>query len=105
MRKPRTMSKAQLEFMKQHLPAYIAWMQATGQSVGIKVQPWQIRTVEALIRKDMLTPNGHVTERGLKNYERKLSVILPRFDKSALPPGLAGKTADLVIVADIETSA
>jgi hypothetical protein len=93
--KKRAMSKAQLEFMKEHLPAYIAWMQATGQSVGIKMQPWQKRIVEALIRKGMLTPDGHVTERGMKGYERKFSVILPRFDHQ-----IKGATADLVIVDD-----
>jgi hypothetical protein len=100
MRKPKPMSKAQLEFMKEHLPAYIVWLKATGQSIGIKMKPWQERIVKALIRNGHLTEDGHVTERGMKGYERKFSVILPRFDHP-----IKGATADTIIIDDpVETT-
>ena len=101
MRKPR-MSKAQLEFMKEHLPAYLNWLNATGHAVGIKMQPWQKVIVEALIRKKFMTEDGHVTAEGQRAYEKRLSVIVP---KPYSQQRLAGKTADLVIVDDPETIA
>lgn len=95
-RKPR-MSKAQVEFMREHLPAYLNWLKATGQAVGIKMQPWQKVIVESLIRKKFLTEDGHVTADGQRAYEQRVSVIVP---KPRSPQQLLGKTADLIIVDD-----
>jgi hypothetical protein len=94
MRKPKPMSKAQFEFMKEHVPAYLAWLKATGHAVGIRMQPWQQRIVKALIRNGHLTEDGNVTERGMKGYERRISVNVPRSSK------IQGKTADLIIIDD-----
>jgi hypothetical protein len=105
--KQRSMSKAQLEFMKEHLPAYINWLQATGSSIGIKMQPWQKRIVEALIRNGHMTADGHVTERGLRGFERRFSVVLPRFDYKRMieiqgeKADLRGSKADLLIIDDV----
>jgi len=43
---------------------FIAWMGL----IGIKVEPWQRRIVEALIRKDVITPDGKITESGKKAW-------------------------------------
>jgi hypothetical protein len=83
-KRPKPLSKAQLQFMKEHVPTYLNWLNATGHAIGIKMQPWQKRVVEALIRKGLLTEEGHVTDTGKKAYERKLS----------------GKTATFAIIDD-----
>ncbi|MCA1379511.1 hypothetical protein I6F34_01580 [Bradyrhizobium sp. BRP05] len=92
-RKPK-LSPAQVRFMDEHVPAFIAWMQATGQSIGIKVQPWQKRIIEALIRKDFLEPDGKVTFAGVQAWQRAT-------DKAAAAAKIQGNRADLVIVDDI----
>jgi len=69
MRKPR-LSAAQLRFMDEHAPAFMAWLSATGQSIGIKIEPWQKRIVEAMVRKGLLTDDGGITEAGRDAYKR-----------------------------------
>lgn len=74
----RPLSEAQVRFMNEHAPAYFAWLRAVGHSVGIKIQPWQRRVVEAMIRKGFLTEEGHVTEAGKKAWDQSLSSRRPR---------------------------
>ena len=59
------LSEAQIRFMDENAPAFIAWMGL----IGIKIEPWQRRIVEALIRKDVITPDGKITESGKKAWE------------------------------------
>lgn len=67
------MSTAQVRFMDEHAPAYLAWLEAVGHAVGIKIEPWQRRTVEAMIRSGFLTEDGHVTEQGKKAWIKAIS--------------------------------
>lgn len=71
--KQKSMSKAQVRLMDEHAPAYFAWVEAVGHSVGIKMQPGQRRTVEAMIKSGYLTADGQVTEAGKTAWERALS--------------------------------
>jgi len=63
------LSKAQIQFLNENVPAFIAW---AGQ-IGLKIQPYQRRIVEALIRKDVITPDGKITESGKQAWERAVS--------------------------------
>ncbi|SHH03348.1 hypothetical protein [Bradyrhizobium erythrophlei] len=67
------MSKAQVRVMDEHAPAYLAWVEALGHAVGIKVQPWQRRTIEAMIRSGFLTEDGQVTEGGKQAWIRAIT--------------------------------
>jgi hypothetical protein len=62
------LSKAQIQFLDENVPAFMAW---AGQ-IGLKIQPWQRRIVEALIRKDVITPDGKITESGQKAWARAI---------------------------------
>jgi len=63
------LSKAQIKFLDENVPAFIAWMGL----IGIKIEPWQRRIVEALIRKDVITPDGKITESGKKAWDLAVS--------------------------------
>jgi hypothetical protein len=63
-------SKAQVAFMDEKAPAMIARFELTGKAIGFGIQPWQHRIVEGLIRKDVITPDGQVTESGKKAWAR-----------------------------------
>jgi hypothetical protein len=67
------MTNAQVRFMDEHAPSYLAWLEAVGHAVGIKLEPWQRRTVEAMIRNGFLTQEGHVTEEGKQRWIRAIS--------------------------------
>jgi hypothetical protein len=66
------LSKAQIAFMDEKAPTLIAWFELTGQAIGMTIQPWQRRIVNALIRKDVLTPDGQVTDSGKKAWARAI---------------------------------
>jgi hypothetical protein len=71
--KKAPLSKAQVAFLDENAPAFIAWLELSGHSVGIKMQPWQRRIVQALIRKDVITPDGQITDSGRKAWERAIA--------------------------------
>lgn len=105
-RKP-TMSKAQVQFMKENLPAYLNWLNATGQAIGLKTQPWQRAIVDALIRKQFLTEDGHVTDDGQAAYKRatETALAVAKRNGAKIHPRVAqirGKKADLVIVDEVQ---
>jgi hypothetical protein len=97
MRKPRDptkepLSPAQVRFLNENAPTFMIWLEATGDPIGMNLQPWQKRIVEALMRKDVLTPDGRITESGKKAWERARHKI-------------QGRRASLVIMDDPETIA
>ncbi|SDH37462.1 hypothetical protein [Bradyrhizobium ottawaense] len=96
------MSPAQVRFLDEHAPAYLAWLDAVGHSVGIKMEPWQKRTVEAMIKNGFLTEDGHVTKDG---KDRWLSIISKRDRALPLKPRILDNRATLMIVDDPETIA
>ena len=63
------LSPAQIKFLDENVPAFIAWMGL----IGIKIEPWQRRIVDALIRKDVITPDGKITESGKKAWSLAVS--------------------------------
>jgi hypothetical protein len=67
------LSPAQVSFLNENVPALLIWLEATGKAIGLTLQPWQRRTVEALIRKDVLTPDGRITESGKRAWERAIA--------------------------------
>lgn len=97
----RGLSPAQVKYLNEHVPAFMAWLNATGQSIGMTVQPWQKRIVEALIRKKVLEPDGRITITGTKDWEAARRLL----ELKALGGGLRGKKADLVIVDEVEKTA
>jgi hypothetical protein len=105
MRKPR-LSKAQLRLMDEHAPAFMAWLEATGQSIGIKIEPWQKRVVEAMVRKGLLTDDGGITETGQDAYKRatEKAVAVAKRNGAKIHPRvdtIKGRTASLVIIDDL----
>ncbi|ARQ95275.1 hypothetical protein [Bradyrhizobium phage BDU-MI-1] len=92
----------------------MAWFKATGQSIGMTVQPWQKRIVEALIRKEVLEPDGRITDYGMKAHQKaalraaQKAVGVAKRNGAKIHPRVAeikGKTASLIIVDDLEKDA
>jgi hypothetical protein len=99
------MSPAQVKFLNENAPAYFAWLKATGESIGIKVQPWQRRIIEAVTRKDFMTADGHITDTGQTAWNRAVdtAVRVAKRNGTKVHPRVAelkGKTATLVVIDD-----
>lgn len=62
-RAPR-LSKAQARFLDEHAPAYLCWQEDAGTAIPVAPHKGQKRTFDAMIRKEFLTPDGHMTELG-----------------------------------------
>ena len=62
------LSKAQVRFLDENVPAFLAW----AGMIGMKVEPWQRRIVAALIRKDVLTNQLSITDSGKKAWMRQV---------------------------------
>lgn len=86
--KPRPLSPAQVKYLKENVPAFINWMQLSGAPIGFKMLPWQKPIVEALIRKDVLTPEGRLTVFGRKLWDEKIV------------GKITGKEASLIVIDD-----
>lgn len=114
----RGLSPAQVRYLNEHVPAFMAWLNATGQAIGMTVKPWQKRIVEALIRKNVLEPDGRITDYGMKAHQRaalraaQKAVEVAKRNGATIHPRVAeikdkiqGKTASLIIVDDPENVA
>jgi hypothetical protein len=95
MTKPnRSLSPAQVKYLKENVPAFIQWMELTGAPIGFKVLPWQKPIVEALIRKAVLTPDMRLSIFGKKVWDEKIV------------GKITGKEAALIVIDDpAETNA
>jgi hypothetical protein len=71
MRKPR-MSPAQVKLMDENFMAFANWLEKAGAAVGFKIEPWQRRIVDSMIRKGFLSADGSVTPEGKKAWERAI---------------------------------
>jgi hypothetical protein len=91
MPKPRkSLSPAQVKYLRENVPAFIQWMKLAGAPIGFKIQPWQKPIVDALIRKAVLTPDMRLTLFGERLYDENI----------------VGKEATLVVIDDpTETNA
>jgi hypothetical protein len=78
------LSRAQVQYLKENVPAFINWVELAGVEIGFTMHPWQKRIVEALIRKDVLKPDGTLTPFGKQVWEQKI----------------AGKNATMVVIDD-----
>ena len=78
------LSPAQVQYLKENVPAFINWVELAGIEIGFTMKPWQKRIVEALIRKEVLTPDGRLTAFGKQVWDQKIT----------------GKTATLFVIDD-----
>ena len=89
-KKPKALTPAQIRYLKENVPAFINWVELAGAEIGFTMKPWQKQVVEALIRKDVLSPDGRLTVFGRKVWDNKI----------------VGKEASLVVIDDeVETNA
>lgn len=102
----RKMSEAQVRFMRENAIAYFNWLKATGSTIGLKVEPWHKRIIEAMVRKGYLTEDGHITDAGEAAYKKatETAVAVAKRNGAKIHPRVAkikGKKADLLIVDDV----
>jgi hypothetical protein len=69
------LSKAQLAFLDANAPAQINWTLLTDQSIGAPTTACQPRTRAALVRKDVITPDGQITATGINAWKRKIEKL------------------------------
>ena len=98
LRDPRKerLSKAQIQYLDENVMTFIAW----SGLIGLKVQPWQRRIVGALMRKDVITPDGRLTESGKAAYSRTVDRMTKRGRISIHP--IRGNSASMVVIDDPE---
>jgi hypothetical protein len=69
------LSKAQMRFLDTWVPLQQHWLKQAGVVFGATPSPRERRTLNAMIRKDVVTPDGQITDTGLnawKNHIEKL---------------------------------
>jgi hypothetical protein len=76
-RNPNTvpLSKAQMTFLDANAPAQINWMTLTNEAIGAPATACQPRTRAALVRKDVITPDGQITATGINAWKRKIEKL------------------------------
>jgi hypothetical protein len=113
MRKPR-MSPAQVRLMDENFMAFANWLEKAGLAIGFKIEPWQRRIVDSMVRKGFLTVDGHITDAGNAAWKKATdkAVGVAKRNGAKLHPRIAaikdqirGRTASLMIVDDPETIA
>lgn len=73
MPRPR-LTKAQIKFMDQWVPAQKNWMAKAGWFIGaVAATGREQLSLNALIRKGFAGEDGQFTEAGVAAYERKIS--------------------------------
>ena len=102
------LSKAQINYLDENVPAFLAWAGA----IGLKIQPWQRRVVNALMRKDVITPDGKITESGVAAWRRAINNNAVRIAKrkgakthpriAQLKDQIRGNSATMVVIDDPE---
>jgi hypothetical protein len=68
------LSKAQIAFLDHWAPAQQIWAHSADMAIGAVPKPHQKATFNALIRKDVITPNGQITTSGLNAWRRATNV-------------------------------
>ncbi|MEY9575782.1 hypothetical protein ABIE88_003358 [Bradyrhizobium diazoefficiens] len=99
----KKMSPAQVRFMQENANAYFNWLKATGDAIGVKLQPWQKRVIDAMVRRGYLTEEGHITDAGEAAYKKatETAVAVAKRNGAKIHPRVAeikGNTASLLII-------
>lgn len=63
------LSSAQMRYLDSWVPAQLQWLKG-GFVLGSAPERRHRRTLNALIRKDVLNPDGQITDTGLSAYQR-----------------------------------